>query len=80
MKAAFSFFLRLFICFVAAKLVVQAVDLNSRDYLLALTILLLVNVYLLDYLVFRDRRAGRESPPEAAPEKDRGEPPARNDS
>lgn len=80
MKVTFSFFLRLFICFVAAKLVVRAVDLNSRDYLLALTILFLVNAYLFDYLVFRDRRTGRESPPKEAREKDRGEPPARNDS
>ncbi len=39
MNLVFAFFLRLFICFVAAKLVVQAVDLNSRDYLLALTVL-----------------------------------------
>jgi len=80
MNLVFSFFLRLFICFVAAKLVVQAVDLNSRNYLLALTVLFLVNAYLFDYLVFRNRRAGQESPPEAAPEKDQGEPPARNDS
>ena len=80
MNLVFAFFLRLFICFVAAKLVVRAVDLNSRDYLLALTILFLVNAYLFDYLVFRDRRTGQESPPKEAREKDQGEPPARNDS
>ena len=80
MNLVFSFFLRLFICVVAAKLVVQAVDLNSRDYLLALTVLFLVNAYLFDYLVFRDRRADRGTPPEADPEKDQGEPPARTDS
>ena len=61
MNGVFAFFLRLFICFVAAKLVVLAVDLNSRAYLLSLTVVLLVNVYLLDYLVFRDRRAGQGS-------------------
>lgn len=80
MNLVFSFFIRLFICFVAAKLVVQAVDLNSRDYLLALTILFLVNAYLFDYLVFRDRRNGQQSPPKDAWEKDQGGPPARNDS
>ena len=76
MNFVFSFFLRLFICFVAAKLVVLVADLNSRTYLLSLTVVLLVNVYLLDYLVFRDRRPGRKRPPETAPEKDPGEPPA----
>jgi hypothetical protein len=80
MSTLFSFFLRLFVCFVAAKLVVLAADLNSRTYLLSLTVVLLVNVYLLDYLVFRDRRPGRQSPPAAAPEKDAGKPPARDQS
>ena len=42
MNFVFAFFLRLFICFVAAKLVVLAVDLNSRTYLLSLTVILLV--------------------------------------
>jgi hypothetical protein len=80
MNGVFAFFLRLFICFVAAKLVVLAADLNSRTYLLSLTAVLLVNVYLLDYLVFRDRRAGQESAQEAAPPQDAGEPPAGKDS
>jgi len=80
MNFVFAFFLRLFICFVAAKLVVLAADLNSRAYLLSLTVVLLVNVYLLDYLVFRDRRIGQESQREAAPEKNAGEPPGAKDS
>jgi hypothetical protein len=79
MNLVFSFFLRLFICFVAAKLVVQAVDLNSRDYLLALTILFIVNAYLFNYLVFRDRRPGQKTP-DAAPEQDQLKPPASGDS
>ncbi len=66
MNSLFSFFLRLFICFVAAKLVVLVVDLNSRDYLLAMTVLFLVNAYLFDYLVFRSRQPAQEKPP--APE------------
>jgi len=76
MNLVFSFFLRLFVCFVAAKLIALAADLNSRIYLMSLTVLLLVNVYLLNYLVFRERRAGREGPSEAAPKKDSGGPPA----
>lgn len=80
MNLVFSFFLRLFICFVAAKLVVLVADLNSRTYLLSLTVVLLVNVYLLDYLVFRDRRSGQGSVQEAAPPQDAGEPPAGKDS
>lgn len=75
MNSLFSFFLRLFICFVAAKLVVQVVDLDSRSYLLSLTMLLLVNVYLLDYLVFRERRAGQENEQKTASEQNRQEPP-----
>jgi len=80
MNFVFSFFLRLFVCFVAAKLVVLVVDLNSRAYLLSLTIVLLVNVYLLDYLVFRDRRPGLESSQEPAPPQDAEKPPAGKDS
>ncbi len=67
MNRLFAFFLRLFVCFLAAKFLVQAVDLNSRTYLLSLTALLIINVYLFEILVYRDRRAPRESPPEAAP-------------
>ncbi|MGO9176936.1 MAG: hypothetical protein ACLQED_12485 [Desulfobaccales bacterium] len=67
MNWLFSFFLRLFVCFLAAKFLVQAVDLNSRTYLLSLTALLIINVYLFEILVYRDRRAPQESPPEAAP-------------
>ncbi len=80
MNGVFAFFLRLFICFVAAKLVVLVADLNSRTYLLSLTVILLVNVYLLDYLVFRDRRPGQGSAQGAAPPPDAGEPPADRDS
>jgi hypothetical protein len=80
MNLVFSFFLRLFICFVAAKLVVLAADLNSRIYLVSLTVLLLVNVYLLNYLAFRPGGAGRAGPSEAAPKKDAGGPPAPNRS
>lgn len=68
MNYLFPFFLRLFICFVAAKLVVQAVDLNTRVYLLALTVLFLVNAYLFDYLVFRSRRPVEGNPPVAEPD------------
>jgi hypothetical protein len=61
MSTAFSFFLRLFLCFVAARFLLQAIGVEGRDYLVGLTILFLVNVYWFSYLVFRDRPA-----PEAA--------------
>jgi hypothetical protein len=57
MSTAFSFFLRLFLCFVAARLLLQAVGVGGRGYLVGLTILFLVNVYWFSYLVFRDRTA-----------------------
>jgi hypothetical protein len=55
MGKAFSFFLRLFLCFVAARFLLQAIGVEGRDYLVGLTVLFLVNVYWFSYLVFRDR-------------------------
>jgi hypothetical protein len=57
MSKAFSFFLRLFLCFAAAKFLLQAIGVEGRDYLVGLTLLFLVNVYWFSYLVFRDRTA-----------------------
>ena len=76
MSAAFSLFLRLFLCFVAARFLLQAIGVEGRDYLVGLTLLFLVNVYWFSYLVFRDRTAPaveakrhrRGSPIAAAPE------------
>ena len=76
MSTAFSFFLRLFLCFVAARVLLQAIEVEGRGYLVGLTILFLVNLYWFSYLVFRDRttpavEAQREppgSPVAAAPE------------
>ncbi len=67
MNRLFSFFLKLFACFLAAKFLVQALDLDSPAYLLSLTALLIINVYLFEILVYRDYRARKESHPEAAP-------------
>jgi len=67
MSAVFSFFLRLFLCFAAAKLLLRAVGVDGRDYLVGLTLLFLANVYWFSYLVFRDRKApgaeARGNPP-----------------
>ncbi len=65
MSAAFSFFLRLFLCFVAARFLLQAIGVEGRDYLVGLTLLFLANVYWFSYLVFRDRK-----PPAAKGERD----------
>ena len=67
MSTAFSFFLRLFLCFVAARFLLQAIEVEGRGYLIGLTILFLVNVYWFSYLVFRDRTTpaveARRDPP-----------------
>ena len=81
MSKAFSFFLRLFLCFVAARFLLQTIGVEGRNYLMGLTVLFLVNVYWFSYLVFRDRTAPKVeaqrdpsgSPIAAAPEA--GEPP-----
>jgi uncharacterized membrane protein YccC len=57
MSALFRFALRLFICFLAAKLFLHALGVAGRDYLIGLTLLLTANLYWLTYLAFRDRRA-----------------------
>jgi hypothetical protein len=77
MRLVFGFFLRLFLCFVGAKFLLRVFDVAGRDYLLALTAVLLINAYLFEYLVFRDR-AARGSHPEAAPEKPPEDPPPSN--
>ena len=82
MSTVFSFFLRLFLCFVAARFLLQAISVEGRDYLVGLTLLFLVNVYWFSYLVFRDRTVAtvetkserRHDPIPAAPEGE--EPPA----
>lgn len=59
MKVFFTFFLRLFFCFVAAKFLLRVLGLDSRGYLIALTALFLGNIYWFDYLEYRDRIAFR---------------------
>ena len=72
MSTAFSFFLRLFLCFVGARFLLQAIGVEGRDYLVGLTLLFLVNVYWFSYLVFRDRTApaveAQRDPMPAGPE------------
>jgi hypothetical protein len=55
MSTAFSFFLRLFLCFAGAKFLLLAIGVGGRNYLVGLTLLFLANVYIFSYLVFRDR-------------------------
>ena len=61
MKVLFSFFLRLFICLVAAKFLVHVLGVEGRGYLAGLTVLFLANVYWLAYLGSRDRFRPRET-------------------
>jgi hypothetical protein len=80
MRLAFGFFLRLFLCFVGAKLVLRGFEVPGRDYLLALTVVLLINVYLFQYLVFRERKPATEAPTAAAPKQEPDKRPPAEDS
>jgi hypothetical protein len=73
MAFVFSFFLRLFFCFLAAKLILLAFGSQSRNYLLGLTVLFLANVYWLDYLSQRGRLPERRSRGEARAKEAAGE-------
>lgn len=65
MRYIFSFFLRLFVCLVAAKFILRVFEVDSRTYLLGLTALLTGNVYWFDYLASRDRRPYKRRQPES---------------
>jgi amino acid transporter len=75
MQMLFTFFFRLFLALVGAKLLARVVGLESLASLLILTLLFLANLYLFDYLDYRSRspwrrgRAVREpsSPPPVPP-------------
>jgi len=64
MRRVFGFFLRLFICFVAAKFILRVLEVESRSYLVGLTVLFTANVYWFDYLGFRERIFFRSREPE----------------
>jgi len=64
MKVFFTFFLRLFFCFVAAKFLLRVLGLDTQAYLIALTVIFLGNLYGFDYLEYRDRIAFRLRKPE----------------
>jgi hypothetical protein len=85
MKPFFIFFLRLFFCFVAAKFILQALDWDSRAYLIGLTLLFLGNIYWFDFLQYRDRIAFRlrkenKAPPEPASAGEGSSPPTPADN
>jgi len=70
MKNLFGFFLRLLICFVAAKLLLHAVGVEGRVYLLGLTALFLANIYGFEYLDDRERGGWRKGPQNSSEEAD----------
>lgn len=59
MNLTFSFFLRLFIAFVAAKLILGHLEADTPAYLLGLTLLLVANTYLFDLLEYWHREGWR---------------------
>ncbi len=52
MKRAFGFFLRLFMAFVAAKLILGRLEADTPVFLLGLTLLLVANAYFFDFLEY----------------------------
>lgn len=72
MDSLFGFSLRLFICFVIAKLCLRAIGADSLIYLIGLTILLLGNAYGFEFLIYRERfwqpQEEQDRQPAAAPE------------
>ncbi|MFP3868349.1 MAG: hypothetical protein ACLFUU_09330 [Desulfobacteraceae bacterium] len=55
MKILFGFFLRLFIAFITAKLVLRVIGHDEIVYLVGLTILFIGNTYLFDLLEYKSR-------------------------
>jgi hypothetical protein len=66
MKILFSFCIRLFISFVAAKMLLRAVGADTLGYLMGLTLILLANIYWFDLLHYREYRYQRGQGPEKA--------------
>ena len=71
MRHLFPFFSRLFFAFLAAKLLAGLSGLPGLNSLLILTLLLLANVYLFDFLDYRSRtnwrRQAARAPEQATP-------------
>ncbi len=70
MRHVFPFFSRLLFAFLGAKLLVTLAGLPGLNPLIALTLLLLANAYIFDYLDYRSRSVWRRRAartPETAP-------------
>ena len=86
MKVIFIFFLRVFVCFVAAKFILRALGLDQRAYLIGLTLIFAANLYWFDFLEYRDRigfkirKLKKSTSPPASQEEEApaSEPPAAN--
>jgi hypothetical protein len=59
MKRVFGFFLRLLIAFVAAKLILGRLNLDTPKYLIGLALLLVLNTYVFDFLEYYHEGAWR---------------------
>ena len=55
MQVVFSFFLRLLICLIFAKFLLRALGVDELRYLVGLTLVLVGNIYLFDFLEYRGR-------------------------
>jgi hypothetical protein len=59
MKRVFGFFLRLFVAFVAAKLLLGHLGLDTPKYLMGLALVLVANTYVFDFLEYYHQGAWR---------------------
>jgi len=70
MRHVFSFFFRLLLSFLGAKLMLYLADWYSLNALIVITLALLGNIYIFDFLDYRSLSSWRRnnaSPPPAAP-------------
>ncbi len=71
MKVPFGFFLRLFLSFIAAKLILRALDSESSGWLILLTLIFLINAYVFEYPALGERLRRWKRPTPAAPDEGR---------
>lgn len=64
MKNLFGFFVRLFLGFITAKLVLRAIGQDSPTYLIGLTILFTGNTYLFDIFEYKGKFFNRRHAPD----------------
>lgn len=68
MKTVFGFCLRFFVSFVAAKLLLRALEADRVGWLLGLSLIITANLYWFDLSKYSDRLSMWRSQPDASPD------------